>query len=202
MDIFARRGTPVLAASAGTAYRVGNAGLGGRVVWVRDEEGTRFYYAHLDSQYVREGARVEPGDTLGFVGNTGNARTTPPHLHFGIYRPRDLEPNCGSRRRSCPIDPAPLLTRPTSLPTELTADLSILGEHVSVASNGVRLRAGPGARDEVLAELAPGIPLRVLAASGDRFRVRLPDGGQGYVAARLTRFPFQPPTRTQVVDQP
>ncbi len=202
VDIFARRGTPVLSASAGTAYRVGTAGLGGRVVWVRDGEGNRFYYAHLDRQYVREGARVEPGDTLGFVGNTGNARTTPPHLHFGIYRPRDQEPDCEGRRRSCPIDPAPLLVPPPSGATALTADLSILGEDVRVAGNGIRLRAGPGARAEVLAELVPDIPLRVLAASGDRFRVRLPDGSQGYVAARLTRLPSQPGTRAQVVDSP
>jgi hypothetical protein len=43
------------------------------------------YYAHLDEQLVSQGERVAKGDTIGLVGNTGNARTTPPHLHFGIY---------------------------------------------------------------------------------------------------------------------
>jgi murein DD-endopeptidase MepM/ murein hydrolase activator NlpD len=62
--------------------------LGGNVVWVWDaERGQALYYAHLDRQDVSAGSRVHAGDVLGRVGNTGNARTTPPHLHFGIYRP-------------------------------------------------------------------------------------------------------------------
>jgi murein DD-endopeptidase MepM/ murein hydrolase activator NlpD len=43
------------------------------------------YYAHLDRQAVTPGQRVNAGDLVGWVGNTGNARTTPPHLHFGVY---------------------------------------------------------------------------------------------------------------------
>ena len=74
VDLFASRGT-----------RVGSRGRGGNVVWLRDRYGRHLYYAHLDRQAVARGAYVQPGDTLGFVGNTGNARTTPPHLHFGIY---------------------------------------------------------------------------------------------------------------------
>lgn len=86
VDIFASRGTPVLSASDGVVMRVGETGLGGRVVWVWDTaRGLRFYYAHLDEQHVTPGQRVEAGEVLGTVGNTGNARTTPPHLHFGIY---------------------------------------------------------------------------------------------------------------------
>ena len=53
-----------------------------------DPAGRRtLYYAHLDRREVSPGARVRPGDVVGFVGNTGNARATAPHLHFGIYRP-------------------------------------------------------------------------------------------------------------------
>jgi murein DD-endopeptidase MepM/ murein hydrolase activator NlpD len=51
-----------------------------------------YYFAHLDSQYVRAGQRVKQGDTLGTVGNTGNARFTPAHLHFGIYQSRSKDP--------------------------------------------------------------------------------------------------------------
>jgi murein DD-endopeptidase MepM/ murein hydrolase activator NlpD len=86
VDIFAKRGTPVLSATDGVVTRVAEEGLGGRVVWVSNpERGLRVYYAHLDEQLVSTGTRVKAGDVLGTVGNTGNARTTPPHLHFGIY---------------------------------------------------------------------------------------------------------------------
>jgi murein DD-endopeptidase MepM/ murein hydrolase activator NlpD len=86
VDIFAKRGTPVLSATDGIVTRVGDGGLGGRVVWVWNPgRGLRLYYAHLDEQLVSTGARVKAGDVLGTVGNSGNARTTPPHLHFGIY---------------------------------------------------------------------------------------------------------------------
>jgi murein DD-endopeptidase MepM/ murein hydrolase activator NlpD len=86
VDIFAKRGTPVISATDGVVTRVTEGGLGGRVVWVWNfERGLRLYYAHLDEQLVTMGTRVKAGDVLGTVGNTGNARTTPPHLHFGIY---------------------------------------------------------------------------------------------------------------------
>lgn len=84
VDIFAPRGTPVVASMHGRITRVQETPLGGRVVWLRTRVGS-LYYAHLERQLVQRGERVQPGDTLGTVGNTGNARTTPPHLHFGIY---------------------------------------------------------------------------------------------------------------------
>lgn len=86
VDIFAARGTNVISATDGVVLRVGETGLGGRVVWVWNiERGLRLYYAHLDRQLVTSGQRVTVGEVLGTVGNTGNARTTAPHLHFGIY---------------------------------------------------------------------------------------------------------------------
>jgi hypothetical protein len=86
VDIFAKRGAPVLSATDGVVTRVADEGLGGRVVWIwNPARGLRLYYAHLDEQLVSTGTRVKAGDVLGTVGNTGNARTTPPHLHFGIY---------------------------------------------------------------------------------------------------------------------
>ena len=92
VDIFAPRGTPVLAASDGYVRSVDTTNIGGRVVWQREEGGGySIYYAHLDQILVQDGQRLQAGDTVGLVGNTGNARTTPPHLHFGAYRrgPRD-----------------------------------------------------------------------------------------------------------------
>jgi peptidoglycan LD-endopeptidase LytH len=86
VDIFASRGTPVVSASDGIVMRVGESRLGGRVIWVWDtSRGVRLYYAHLHEQLVSTGTRVQAGDVIGTVGNTGNARGTPPHLHFGIY---------------------------------------------------------------------------------------------------------------------
>ncbi len=87
VDIFARRGTPVIAATEGIVSRIGENRLGGTVVWVYGPGRQRHYYAHLDrvAESLESGQRVAVGDVLGYVGNTGNARTTPPHLHYGIY---------------------------------------------------------------------------------------------------------------------
>ncbi|WBL22617.1 M23 family metallopeptidase [Zunongwangia sp. HRR-M8] len=92
IDIFAKRGTPVLAATIGRIGFTGEKGLGGKQVWLRDpKRGQSLYYAHLDS-IAKTSGNVNAGDTLGFVGNTGNARTTPPHLHFGIYKHGAINP--------------------------------------------------------------------------------------------------------------
>jgi peptidoglycan LD-endopeptidase LytH len=86
IDIFAARGTPAVAVDNGTVSSVTNNRLGGKVVFLRTSgKSLSIYYAHLDSQLVRVGQTVKRGDTVGLVGNTGNAISTPPHLHFGIY---------------------------------------------------------------------------------------------------------------------
>ena len=86
IDIFARKGTPVVSSTEGILIRRGQSNLGGNVVWVLGPAGHRHYYAHLDGfSHIGVGDRVEPGTVLGYVGNTGNARTTPPHLHYGVY---------------------------------------------------------------------------------------------------------------------
>lgn len=87
IDIFAGRGTPVISATRGVILRVGTNELGGKIVTVFGPGGYRHYYAHLeDYGRFKEGDLVLPGDTIGFVGTSGNARGTPPHLHYGIYR--------------------------------------------------------------------------------------------------------------------
>ncbi|HEY2743413.1 MAG TPA: M23 family metallopeptidase [Polyangia bacterium] len=103
IDIFARRGTPVVAAAEGMVVRIGTTDrLGGNTVWVAGKPSTLYYYAHLDhfEKALRVGDHVDAGDVLGYVGNTGNARTTPPHLHFGMYP---------LTRAFWPVDPAPFL---------------------------------------------------------------------------------------------
>lgn len=87
VDIFAPKGTPVRSATRGVVVRVGTNRLGGQVVNVLGPGLERHYYAHLDRfGSFREGDLVRPGDVLGYVGSTGNARGTPPHLHYGIYQ--------------------------------------------------------------------------------------------------------------------
>jgi murein DD-endopeptidase MepM/ murein hydrolase activator NlpD len=90
IDIMAPRGTPVVSATAGEVIRIGHDRLGGNVVWVAGEGMSLFYYAHLDRfrAGLGVGDQVTAGTTLGFVGTTGNAAATPPHLHFGIYPAR------------------------------------------------------------------------------------------------------------------
>ena len=105
IDIFARRGTPVLAAARGEVVRIGHDRLGGNVVWIAGAGARLYYYAHLDAYRpgLTVGEEVEAGRWLGRVGTTGNAQGTPPHLHFGIY------PAAHAFRA---IDPAPLLRAP------------------------------------------------------------------------------------------
>lgn len=100
IDIFARRGTPVIATTEGIVTRKGNGGLGGKTVWVLGPGGQRHYYAHLDGfAHVFPGQRIQAGTVLGYVGTTGNAKNTAPHLHYGIYN------------RTGAINPYPLLRR-------------------------------------------------------------------------------------------
>ena len=160
VDIFAPRGTPAVAATDGYITRTGETKLGGRVVWLADAQGQHLYYAHLDKQLVQPGQRVRAGDTLGLVGNTGNARTTAPHLHFGIYR---------AGRGA--VDPWPFLHREDPIPTPL-AGPDRRGEWV-------RPRPAQATR-----QLPATLPLLVLGQRANWLRVELPNGQLRYVAAR------------------
>jgi murein DD-endopeptidase MepM/ murein hydrolase activator NlpD len=86
-DIFAPKGTPILSATNGYIYKIGENNLGGQTVSVISSGGRVYYYAHLDSyaKGIEVGNRVSTRTVLGYVGTTGNAQGTPPHLHFGIY---------------------------------------------------------------------------------------------------------------------
>ena len=86
-DVFAALGAPVLAVADGTLFSVGRNRIGGNRLWLRDRDGNEFYYAHLAafSPLAFDGGRVQVGDVIGFVGNTGDAEHTPYHLHFEIH---------------------------------------------------------------------------------------------------------------------
>ena len=87
LDIFGQLGTPLLAVADGTVFSVGWNDLGGYRLWLRDRDGNEFYYAHLSafSPFAVNGQQVKAGTVLGFMGNSGDAETTPYHLHFEIH---------------------------------------------------------------------------------------------------------------------
>lgn len=87
IDIFAKRGTPVRSVGDGIVADVREGGLGGRQVWVLGPARERYYYAHLEGwrDGLVRGEVVAAGTVLGYVGDSGNAKGTPPHLHWGIY---------------------------------------------------------------------------------------------------------------------
>lgn len=92
-DVFAKWGTPVVAVADGRLYRVGTRKVPGNRLWLRAKSGDTFFYAHLSAfaHDARNGADVKAGQVVGFVGSTGDAEQTPPHLHFEIH-PRDGDP--------------------------------------------------------------------------------------------------------------
>jgi peptidoglycan LD-endopeptidase LytH len=86
IDIFAAKGTPVVSTTRGIVWKIGQNRLGGNAVWVLGPGGQLHYYAHLDRfSGIQVRDRIVEGTVLGFVGNTGNAARTQPHLHYGIY---------------------------------------------------------------------------------------------------------------------
>lgn len=86
-DIAAPLGTPLLAVADGTLFSVGWNNIGGWRLWIRDDAGNEFYYAHLSafSTLAIAGHRVKAGDVVGFLGKSGDAEASIPHLHFEIH---------------------------------------------------------------------------------------------------------------------
>ena len=86
-DLFAPLGTPVVAVANGTLSLIGWESLGGWRLWLTDADGNSFYYAHLAgySPWILHHPHVRAGEVLGFLGRTGDAFTTTPHVHFEIH---------------------------------------------------------------------------------------------------------------------
>ncbi len=86
IDIFAERNTPIQATTHGVVSKVGENTLGGRVVVIVGPGGAGHYYAHLENYAdIEVNDWVEAGEIIGYVGDSGNAKGTPPHVHYGIY---------------------------------------------------------------------------------------------------------------------
>jgi murein DD-endopeptidase MepM/ murein hydrolase activator NlpD len=105
LDIVAPRGTPVLSTDSGKIIKLFTSKAGGLTVYAADASGRFiYYYAHLDRYRtgIAEGMRLARGDTIGFVGTTGNAPKDYPHLHFAIMRSYNL----AQWSKGLPVNPA------------------------------------------------------------------------------------------------
>lgn len=165
IDIFAAKGTPVVAVADGRVSSSGEKGLGGKQVWLRETiTNSSVYYAHLDSFIVSSGDAVMRGDTLGFVGNTGNAAGGAPHLHFGVY-------GMGGA-----VDPLAFIKQ-LPVPDDQTFDIE---RPVKLATN-IPLRTGPGIKYATLLQLNKNEPMKIQARSGNWLHVMARDSIAGFV---------------------
>lgn len=181
IDIMAPAGTDVVAAAAGIITNVSTTALGGKVVWQQDlERNVLYYYAHLNSQNVERGDRVAAGDVVGTVGNTGNAKHTPPHLHFAVYKPGRV-----------PINPVPFLFDQPSNPVEpVRVDLNALGTYRELKPGRIVMRLEPDAQGATVAAVARADDVFVIGGVRDWYRVMLSDGRTGFVRARDLGGPY------------
>lgn len=168
IDMFAQLRTPVVAAADGRVTNVSENNLGGKVIFMRPfNKNFSLYYAHLDQQLVQSGQTVKTGDTLGLMGNTGNAGSTAPHLHFGIYL------------SSGPIDPLPFVNPVVKKPGNIHASLINLGKYVRNGNKQIKIHEMAAVNGGTAIE--SNTLLRVEAATLHFYRIELPDGKQGYV---------------------
>ncbi len=176
VDIFAPKGTPAVASVDGIITNVGTSSLGGNIVFLSDNERhIRLYYAHLDRWNVSTGQHVMVGDTIGFVANTGNARTTGPHLHFGIY---------GYNEGA--TDPLPFIRLGRGPARQILLSASRLGDSVRVSSIHSAVYGAPHSDAPILRQLSKSVALIVVGGTETWLRVELPDGLTGYVASNTT----------------
>lgn len=168
VDIFATRHTPVIAPSESRVTRIGEGEIGGRYVWLYDSKRSmHLYFAHLETQEVKLHAHVTAGQVIGTVGNTGNAKYTPTHLHFGIYR-------------NGPIDPYHFIAETEVEPITISGDTLLLGEMVRTKRTSI-LNSAPGVANHSMDTIEQHSMMIIKALAGSSYRVILPDGSNGYI---------------------
>ncbi len=173
IDIFAKKGTPVVAATDGTIGFTGERGIGGKQVWLREGLfGNSLYYAHLDAIAVESGVRVKAGDTLGFVGNTGNAQFTPPHLHFGIYK-------------NGAVNPLPFVYETENIAAAQFPTNSKSG--VQKIKSKANLRKGPATMFNTVGTLTANDTVVILGQAKDWFHIQTTTGQKAYLHKSLVR---------------
>lgn len=179
IDIFAPKLTPAVAAADGTITGVREGGIGGKTVWLKVNDKNHYlYYAHLDQQSVQEGQSVKKGEVVGLVGNTGNAKYTPSHLHFGVYTSEG------------PVNPLPFVNRslktaPAVPVKNLTGSLKLI--KAQKTDEGILIKANT--------ELVP------LAVNAKGYLAELPDGNiilTPFTSVKLLQQPVRQQTQAVV----
>jgi murein DD-endopeptidase MepM/ murein hydrolase activator NlpD len=169
VDIFAKKRTPLIAAADGRVMRVNENNLGGKVVFIRPhDKNYTLYYAHLDSQLVVPGQEVKTGDIIGLMGNTGNAKTTPPHLHFGIYASGGA------------VDPFPFINHERPAIAEVKAGKNMLNQFARVEEN-TPVYSTASAKSSVIRKSSASDLVKVNAATADWYRIEWNDSSFGFV---------------------
>lgn len=172
IDIAAAKRTPLLACADGYINSTKENNLGGKVAFLRPVgEDYSLYYAHMDEVLVQEGQRVSKGDTIGLVGNTGNAAHTVSHLHFGIYT------NGGA------IDPLPFVDVNRPQPQPVTASLQPLNNYVR-SNKGATLVANADKKATKLEMLPTNTLLKVIGVTTSYYKVATAnDSLEAYIPA-------------------
>ena len=168
IDIFARRHTPIIAPCDGYVKSTKDNELGGKVIWFNDTERKQtMYFAHLQDVFVNEEDQVLKGDTIGTVGNSGNAKTTSPHLHFGIYK-------------NGPIDPYHFVVKPRTRFKKLLAKKEYIGT-IARTNSATQLKVN-NTRKNPKISIPENQIFNVLGVTGAYYKIELPDNTLGYLA--------------------
>ncbi|MBA4053364.1 MAG: hypothetical protein C0490_01500 [Marivirga sp.] len=169
VDIFAPKGTAIIAPTDGVISKVGINSLGGKIVWMNDlKRQHSYYFAHLDAQYVKAGQKVKQGAVIGTVGTTGNALNTPPHLHFGVYQ-------------NTSKDPVTYIRTMERLVNQVAPDTLFQSVVFRVLQNKSPLYSGPSGKLPLMESLNKDNYVKVIAQSNDWYRVVTADEREGFI---------------------
>ncbi len=168
IDIFAKRHTEIIASCDGYISSTKSNDLGGNVIWLKDRKRNQnLYYAHLESILVQEGDIVKRGDVLGTVGNSGNAVTTAPHLHYGLYS-------------NGPIDPYHFVVETRSRYNKVLAKEELIGKTIRT-KEATNMKVYNLLRRGRTSPIPKYQIAHIIGISGAYYRVVLPDDSEGYV---------------------
>jgi murein DD-endopeptidase MepM/ murein hydrolase activator NlpD len=171
IDILAPKHSTAIASANGVVTRVNENALGGKVIFLRpDNTLYSLYYAHLDSQIAKEGQRVKIGDILGLTGNTGNAKFTVSHLHFGIYTNNNVA-----------LDPLYFVKNDYKESAKLSVPLNNLNTWMRSIKNA-KLYFDQAVTTNFIT-LEENTLMQTDAGTANFYRVILPDGKRGFVTA-------------------
>jgi murein DD-endopeptidase MepM/ murein hydrolase activator NlpD len=183
-DVFAAEGTPIVAVESGLVARVDGTddSNGGLSVWLVGDSGVAYWYAHNATNEVTAGQRVGRAEMIGRVGHTGNARTTPSHIHFQVNRCGEL-----SSSEPCTVNPYDLLRRWRREPTPDGA--AGLGLYLLSQAGADRAGEGSSVPPPVIADPTPEAPTPAAAGVAE---------GDGRVPSDAMEGPSVPPLPVSV----